>query len=119
MNYSAANALSDQRVPVRVRVTAKSHSNFFTGFERQVATGGVFVATKDVLPVGSLVILSLSIGQGATVVPVEGTVAWVRERFMGLGLPTGMGIRFTNLDPRVALQLQRFVEGVRESLFFP
>ena len=64
---------------------------------REIAEGGLFLATSHPAPVGTPLQLRIH-GDGGDSVEVKGTVAWVRERASEQG-PAGMGIRFEDLDP--------------------
>jgi uncharacterized protein (TIGR02266 family) len=99
-------------------VDMESESNFFTGFSTDISEGGLFVATSDLLPIGSEIDLRFTLPSGQAV-DVQGVVRWRRE--LNDGQPEifpGMGVQFNALPPNAAGAIQTFV-GAREPLFFP
>ena len=106
------------RIPLQTQVDLSSDSNLFTGFSTNVSEGGLFVATVNVLPVGTPVDLSFSLPEG-TRIAVQGEVRWTRELDdRAPDVFPGVGVRFVGLAPEAAEALHRFV-GEREPLFYP
>jgi uncharacterized protein (TIGR02266 family) len=106
------------RVPLQAAVDLASDSNLFTGFGTNVSEGGLFVATINVLPVGTPVDLTFTL-PGKSKLTVHGEVRWTRE--VNDRTPEvfpGVGVRFVNLAPATAEALKRFVSE-REPLFYP
>lgn len=106
------------RVPLQAAVDLASDSNLFTGFGTNVSEGGLFVATINVLPVGTPVDLTFTL-PGKSKLSVHGEVRWIRE--VNDRTPEvfpGVGVRFVNLAPGTAEALKRFVSE-REPLFYP
>jgi uncharacterized protein (TIGR02266 family) len=105
------------RVPLQAAVDLASDSNLFTGFGTNVSEGGLFVATINVLPVGTPVDLTFTLGKSK--LSVHGEVRWTRE--VNDRTPEvfpGVGVRFVNLAPATAEALKLFVSE-REPLFYP
>lgn len=72
-------------------------TNFYTGFSGNVSDGGLFVATYDLLPVGTALTVSFVLPDGHQVF-AEGQVAWLREGIsLDSDLTPGMGIAFERL----------------------
>jgi len=95
-----------------------SDSNVFTGFSTNLGEGGVFVATLNLLPVGTPVDLTFSL-PGNTRLRVKGEVRWTRE--IDDRVPDvfpGVGVRFVELGPEATQALHKFV-AEREPLFYP
>jgi uncharacterized protein (TIGR02266 family) len=106
-----------ERIALDVKVTMHSDSNFYTGFTQDISEGGVFIASHEVLPIGSEVRFSLTLGKGS--VPCTGVVRWVREPGPYLeGVSPGMGVAFADLDDRVREAINAFIAERRESIFF-
>ena len=106
------------RIPLQTQVDLSSDSNVFTGFSTNLSEGGLFVATVNVLPVGTPVDLTFTL-PGNTRVSVHGEVRWTRE--LDDRTPEtfpGVGVRFVELSPEAAQALRRFVTE-REPLFYP
>ena len=105
------------RIPHEVTVTMNSENNFYTGFTQDISEGGVFVATKEILPLGTKVEFELGLGKGR--VKVAGEVRWIRERNeQTLSVPGGIGISFTEIDGRIATRINDFILKRRDALFY-
>jgi uncharacterized protein (TIGR02266 family) len=85
-----------QRAKVDVEVGFVSESTFYAGLSLDISTGGLFVATYDLHPVGTPVAVTLNLPDGHAVV-ANGVVRWVRESASGEVTP-GMGIEFAGLS---------------------
>jgi len=115
---AAAPGRGSARIPMQTQVDMSSDSNVFTGFSTNLSEGGVFVATVNLLPVGTPVDLTFSL-PGKTRITVKGEVRWTRE--IDDRVPDvfpGVGVRFVELGVDEAQALQRFV-ATREPLFYP
>ncbi|MBK8482571.1 MAG: TIGR02266 family protein [Proteobacteria bacterium] len=108
------------RFPLRVEITYASEHNFFSGMLQNVGGGGLFIATRDLLPLGARVDVEFSIpGRQATCL-ASCEVAWLRDPgavHAGAGGSAGMGLRFVELDSGVGEAVQRFIQH-REPIFF-
>jgi uncharacterized protein (TIGR02266 family) len=115
---AVAPGRSSSRVPMQTQVDLSSDSNVFTGFSTNLSEGGVFVATVNLLPVGTPVDLTFTL-PGNTRITVKGEVRWTRE--IDDRVPDvfpGVGVRFVELGVDAAQALHRFV-AAREPLFYP
>ncbi|MGZ3479995.1 MAG: TIGR02266 family protein [Myxococcaceae bacterium] len=115
---SAAPGRSSTRIPLNTQVDLSSDSNVFTGFSTNLSEGGLFVATVNLLPVGTPVDLTFTL-PGNAKVSVRGEVRWTRE--LDDRTPEvfpGVGVRFVELSPEAAKALHRFIAS-REPLFYP
>jgi uncharacterized protein (TIGR02266 family) len=80
-----------------------------------MSAGGLFVATYQIRPVGTPVMLSFVLPDGTTVT-VAGEVRWVRDPRSGEAIP-GMGIAFRGLEGADLEAVQRFCRK-REPMYF-
>jgi uncharacterized protein (TIGR02266 family) len=118
MSAPGAPGRSSSRIPVQTQVDLSSDSNVFTGFSTNLSEGGVFVATLNLLPVGTAVDLTFSL-PGKVRIAVQGEVRWTREvDDRAPDVFPGVGVRFVDLSPEAAQAIHRFVAD-REPLFFP
>jgi uncharacterized protein (TIGR02266 family) len=114
----AAPNREKKRVRMDASVDLESETNFFTGFSTDISEGGLFVATVDLLPIGSEIDLRFTLPSGRSV-DVHGVVRWRREvNDRQPEIFPGMGVQFRALEPAAASAIQQFV-GTREPLFFP
>ncbi len=70
-------------------------THFFAGLTLDISTGGLFIATYQLLPVGTRLSLSFQLPDG-TRLSVRGEVRWVRSGGEGHERP-GMGVAFREL----------------------
>ena len=119
----APTAAPQRRAHPRVRlcteVSLASDSNFFTGFTNDVSEGGLFVATVNLLPIGTQIDLAFSVPGAGARIEGRGEVRWVREHDERNpeSFP-GMGIAFTWLAPPSVEAIHAFTV-TREPMFFP
>ncbi len=101
----AAPPRSSERIDLAVEVTMASDTNFFAAITENVSEGGVFVATEDLLPLGTRVSLSLSLPDGSPIA-AEAIVRWCRPPADPEG--PGMGLQFAVLSSQDAARIVRF-----------
>ncbi len=84
-----------------VRLTASGEDAELVARTRDIAVGGMFVATSDVRPAGTAAEFVLELGSGDPPDTVQGeaAVVWVREAPGGADQPAGMGMQFTRVEP--------------------
>ena len=104
---------------LEVEVSETSQSNFYTGFTRNISEGGLFIATAKLQDIGSSITFRLKIPPNSEMVELTAIVRWVREHHpLNPDIESGMGVQFINLTEEIRVQIQRFIENQRESLFF-
>jgi uncharacterized protein (TIGR02266 family) len=110
------DASSGQRT-VTGSVDLESESNIYTGFTNDVSEGGVFIATDDLLDLGTRISIEFSLPDDPRPVRVRGSVRWLRVENPNSDFPPGMGIQFLDLADDDRHRIARFVE-LREPLFY-
>lgn len=106
------------RVRVDCSVNLETPDNFFTGFARDVSEGGLFVASFDLLPVGTEVDLNFALPTGEPI-RVRSVVRWVRDlEGASPGVWPGMGLAFVDLETDAQGRIEQFTRR-REPLFYP
>ena len=85
------------RYSVDLDVSLGSDHNFYAGLAENISSGGVFVATHMLKPVGDTVELSIHVAESDRVIQAEGEVRWIRDYNESNDVPPGMGIRWTSL----------------------
>jgi uncharacterized protein (TIGR02266 family) len=94
---SLADRRAAPRVEMEVEVDFHTDSNFYTGFTEDISEGGLFIATYQLKPIGTMVAFELSLN--GQIVRAVGEVRWVRDvREESHGVRPGMGLRFTQLE---------------------
>lgn len=108
---------SKPRENVEVNIGANTESNFYVGFSGEIAEGGVFSATYNILSRGALVRALVTL-PGGFETHVNGYVRFVRDPMdMGTESEPGMGIQFEGLDAEQRDLILRFVKK-RRPIFF-
>lgn len=108
----------NQRVYLETHVGFESENNFYTGFTEDISEGGLFLATHNLLPMGTEIDLSFQLPD-ESIVNILGRVRWVREPRSWEDQETqpGMGIQFEDVTPETRDAIQMFVE-MRAPLFY-
>ncbi|MEM9194146.1 MAG: PilZ domain-containing protein [Myxococcota bacterium] len=108
---------SSPRESAEANIGATTESNFFVGFSGEISDGGVFLATYDVLPKGSLVDLLVTL-PGGFEVRTPGKVRFVRDPLdFSADSEPGIGIQFDNLQADQRELILRFVRK-RPPMFY-
>ena len=94
-----------------------SDSNFYTGLSQDISAGGLFVATYNLMDVGTVVQLEFDLSDGRPPIEVQGEVRWIREHNEYSDAGPGMGLRFVDLAPEAHARIVAFVSQ-RDTLFF-
>ncbi len=117
--FNGANRRQHERIEATIEVSMLSENNFYTGFTQDISEGGVFIASMDLLPIGSEVEFELRLAPGKGSVRVKGIVRWLREHndLSTLGVNPGMGIQFVDLPSTVAQRINLFIKH-RDSMFY-
>jgi uncharacterized protein (TIGR02266 family) len=105
------------RVRMQAKVDFESDDNFFNGFSANISDGGLFVATVNVLPLGTSVDIGFTLPTGDRI-ECKGVVRWVREvDDKQPDMFPGMGVQFVDLEPRGAQAIENFIQQ-REPMFY-
>jgi len=106
-----------QRVAIEADIGFQSDNNFFTGFSEDISAGGIFIATFDLRPIGSPMMISFTLPDGR-LVSTDGVVRWLREyNETTPNIEPGMGVQFTNLSKDDESAINTFLEQ-REPMFY-
>jgi len=91
----------------RVSVFPNNQSRLL-GFNNDLSDGGIFVATYDLLPIGSSLSVSFVL-PGGHPVTAKGRVSWVREPLPDGDAHPGMGVVFDGLAPEDQSAVMEFI----------
>lgn len=107
------------RTSVHVEVDLFSDHNFWSGLTMNVSEGGVFVATHAEVKTGTMLILHLELPGCDEPIVTLAEVRWTRAyNEEHSDVPPGLGLQFVALDAQAHAKIKRFVETVREPLFY-
>lgn len=105
------------RAAVEAEIGFQSDTNFYTGLAEDISTGGIFLATFNIRPIGSLINVNFTL-PGGHFISVDGQVRWIREfNEMVPDLSPGMGIQFEKLCSDDKYAIDDFVKQ-RSTLFY-
>lgn len=86
--------------PLRVRLRYAAFDTFIEKFAPNITRGGVFLASKAPLPVGSTFAFEIQLAGGEVALAGEGKVTWVKPFDPASPQKAhGMGVQFLRLDP--------------------
>lgn len=97
----------------------ETETNFYTGLTQDISTGGLFVATHQLRPIGDHMLIKFRLPDSSQVISVDAEVRWLREPspYGRQDHPPGMGLKFVDLHPQARMAIAAFLRQ-RESLFF-
>ena len=101
------------RGPVNLRIKFRSASlqQFIERYGVDVSRGGIFIRTREPLPVGTRLKLDFQLVDAAPLFQGDGTVVWIREYDPGkTGVTPGMGVRFDRLTPESQPTLDKILD---------
>lgn len=106
------------RAAVHVRVDMFSDHNFWSGLTMNMSDGGLFVATHNVVPVGTTLALHMELPFEPEPIVAIAEVRWTRAFTNQDEIPPGLGLQFVEISPTALAKIRRFVDTIREPLFF-
>ncbi len=106
------------RIPTDVEVSVGSDHHFFVGWSENICEGGLFLATHQLVAVGTILRVTLKGEPHLPRTTVEVEVRWLRKtNELTSDCPPGMGLKFVNLPPDVAEGIHAFVASRRDAMF--
>lgn len=116
--HFASEPRSAPRATVYAAVDLFSEHNFWSGLTMNMSDGGLFVATYHSMPVGTKLLLHMSLPfEDAPIVTIA-EVRWTRGYSGQDDVPPGLGLQFVDTDASALAKIRRFVATVREPLFY-
>jgi uncharacterized protein (TIGR02266 family) len=94
------NTRQGKRTPVTLKIKFKSETleQFIERYAVDVSQGGIFIRTKEPLPVGTQMKFEFQLRDASPLIAGEGTVVWTRENDPSRpAIAPGMGVRFDRL----------------------
>lgn len=109
-----ADKRDEDRHKLIVGVTLASDSHVYRGLSGDISEGGLFVATPELLAVGTPVDLQFSLPGVEEPVSLTGEVRWHRETLDAEhGVVPGVGVRFLYLNDEERELIESFLERRR------
>src|SRR5262245_31444042 len=104
------------RVEHELLVAYKTVGGFISEWAVNLSRGGLFVNTRNPLPMGTIVRLMVNLPGVAFPFDLAGRVVRVEAVDNGANVAPGMGIEFLEVDDKTREDLAAFVEKLRASL---
>ena len=102
----------DPRGPTNLRIKFRSASldQFIERYAVDVSRGGIFIRTREPLPVDTRLRLEFQLQDSTPLLAGEGTVVWIREHDPTReNVTPGMGVRFDKLTPQSQPTLEKIL----------
>ena len=102
----------DMRTPITLKIKIKSSNldQFIERYSVDVSRGGIFIRTKEPLPVGTQLRFEFQLQDASSLIAGDGTVVWIREHDPARqGVAPGMGVRFDKLAAESQKVLDRIL----------
>jgi uncharacterized protein (TIGR02266 family) len=115
---AALDTRVEPRAAVYVCVDLYSEHNFWSGLTMNMSDGGLFVATHNVVSVGTTLVLNMVLPFEREPIVLVAMVRWTRPYSGQDDVPPGLGLQFVDPDPVALAKIKNFVATVREPLFF-
>ena len=110
------NQRRSSRLQHELPVAYRSVGSFLTDWATNISQGGLFINTRNPLPVGTLVKILIQLPVAAFPVDLNGRVTRVAEFDNQANVVPGMGIEFTDVDSSKKEQIEAFVQKLRLEL---
>ncbi len=106
-----------KRTNAKLEISLSGPHNFFNGFTEDISHGGVFVATHQLFPIGTEMLLTLLID--GKEIEIVADVVWVRgySAYSSGDMNPGIGLKFRDLSEENQEIINKFIKK-REPLFF-
>jgi len=107
---------SVERARARIRISFKEARDLFRAYIGNLGSGGLFIKTARILPVGTLLDLEFNLPKRDQIVHTKAKVAWARSQDMSTEkLPPGMGAEFIDMNPEDRELLKNYIAALRSS----
>ena len=103
----------EPRAEVEVEVSYRSVQEFLSAYSRNISGGGIFIRTQQPLPLNREAHLRFTLPGIDRTFMVHGLVVWTNPHPSRSSFPSGMGIKFMDLDTTAKKTLADFVESKR------
>ena len=99
------------RFDCQIEITLSSGSWFYVGKTKDISTGGVFIITSEIKPIGVELDLTFKLSVREEPIRARGVVRWIRETAKSETCPLGMGVQFVQLDPKDLQTVRTFLQA--------
>lgn len=111
-SFLAIPQRTSPRVPTRLAIRYDlENSKILSDFSVNLSSGGVFLETADIIPMGTIMTLEFQVPGDYAAISCKGRVAWVNAHGSKIkpDFPAGIGLQFLDLSGPDAERLRDFV----------
>jgi uncharacterized protein (TIGR02266 family) len=98
----------EERIGVVLQLAYRSASHLLVSYCTNLSRGGIFVPTRQPMPAGSRIALSITVPGDSAPIELMAEVRWVRQ-FDAVEGPAGMGLAFEDVDEHLGERVDRIV----------
>lgn len=102
--------LTDPSKPTKVEVQFDNAAHFYEAMTLSFSQGGIFIKSESILPIDSLLTMTIKLAEEAISFTVSAKVIWVNPRD-SQGRPAGFGVKFYKLSSIQRQVLEDFAKG--------
>ena len=101
-----------------IALDSKTEHNFYTGLTNNISEGGIFIATTQILNIGTKIKFPLALPSMLEPEQVEGVVRWVRREGRSEdNVPGGIGIQFTQISDKLKARINEYIQS-SDTIFY-
>jgi CRP/FNR family cyclic AMP-dependent transcriptional regulator len=102
---------TEERASAKIRITFKRASDFFRAYIGNLGTGGLFIKTTQMVPVGSIMNLEFNLPDSDHLIQAKGKVVWARPQEQSdEKKPPGLGIQFVEMGAKDTTLLNTYIK---------
>jgi uncharacterized protein (TIGR02266 family) len=113
---SSVNKRRALRLHHEIPVAYRSVGSFLSDWATNISQGGLFINTRNPLPVGTAVKILVHLPGSSFPFELDGRVTRVTEFDNRANMVPGMGVQFTDIDDARRREIEEFVERLRREL---
>jgi type IV pilus assembly protein PilZ len=119
MKIGAENKRKATRLQHEIPIAYRSVGSFLSDWATDISQGGLFINTRNPLPVGTEVRILIQLPGEPRAASIDARVTRVSEYDNHHNLLPGMAVEFTALGPERRAELDQFVQRLRGHLEAP
>ena len=101
-----------RRVPIEIQIQYETADGFFQDYMRNLSLGGIFIETSEPLPVRTKLKVQFCLPEMSRPIVADGVVVHTLRVGQGRNPSvSGMGIKFSELDPSSRQMLEEYLHA--------
>lgn len=100
---------AEPRAEVDLEVHYRTAQEFLSAYARNISGGGMFIRTQQSLPLNQAVRVRFTLPGVAHKFEIRGIVVWSNPAPSRSSFPSGMAVKFLEIDPKSQKLIQDFV----------